>query len=397
MPEHIYISRVFGTGNYRHGASVIGGRKIFFDGCQFASNTGDILSCGMDIEPDTGLVAQDINITNCRFDSNSSGGLYVQNGLGTTSRIRVINCYATSNVGFGFDFANATDIQATNLYSRGNGSFGFFSLACSPMSLDNCTAVSNTTNGFWIVGGASVGLSNCRSVGNTSSGYLLTRDSSVATGQMVLSNCDADSNGNRGMYLSYATDVVITGGSITRSANDGLDISNSCNCTITGMEIAGNITSGDLNGDNVIIEGASHYNHLSVNTVRQSRRFFHGQATAGASTTITLPATCLADDDVYNGYTIRILSGTGNGQSKTITDFVGSTRVVTVNSSWSVTPDNTSVVEIANATRPRYGIRINSGCTGNKITDNDLYYAGGSAALSDAGASTVTTSANRES
>ena len=71
-----------------------------------------------------------------------------------------------------------------------------------------------------------------------------------------------------------------------------------------------------------------------------------GTAQAGSiGTTIKLAATASATDDIYNNMTVFISSGTGSGQIKTITDYVGSTKVATV-STWTTTPDNTSVYEV---------------------------------------------------
>jgi len=70
-----------------------------------------------------------------------------------------------------------------------------------------------------------------------------------------------------------------------------------------------------------------------------------GTAAAGGATSITLDGTASAVDDYYNGMTVEILSGTGAGQTKVITDYVGSTKVATV-STWSVNPDNTSVYSV---------------------------------------------------
>ena len=72
-----------------------------------------------------------------------------------------------------------------------------------------------------------------------------------------------------------------------------------------------------------------------------------GVAQIGTGTTITLPSTCSAVDDSYNGYTVYISAGTGSGQSRTIIDYVGGTKIATV-SNWSTSPDNTSVIYITN-------------------------------------------------
>jgi hypothetical protein len=70
-----------------------------------------------------------------------------------------------------------------------------------------------------------------------------------------------------------------------------------------------------------------------------------GKAQAGASTSITLASSASATNDIYNNYTITITSGTGAGQSKIITDYVGDTKVATV-STWTTNPDATSVYSI---------------------------------------------------
>jgi hypothetical protein len=73
-----------------------------------------------------------------------------------------------------------------------------------------------------------------------------------------------------------------------------------------------------------------------------------GTATAGASTTITLAGGASATDDIYNGAVITITGGTGAGQSRVITDYVGSTKVATVVSAWSVTPGVSSTYTVSN-------------------------------------------------
>lgn len=64
------------------------------------------------------------------------------------------------------------------------------------------------------------------------------------------------------------------------------------------------------------------------------------------ATTIKLSAGASAVDDFYNGTVIRIISGTGAGQSRKITDYVGATREATIDPmgpDWSPIPDNSSI------------------------------------------------------
>lgn len=67
-----------------------------------------------------------------------------------------------------------------------------------------------------------------------------------------------------------------------------------------------------------------------------------GTAQAGAATTITLASGASATDDFYNGITIELVRGTGVGQRRRITDYVGSTKVATVDLAWATNPSSSS-------------------------------------------------------
>lgn len=71
-----------------------------------------------------------------------------------------------------------------------------------------------------------------------------------------------------------------------------------------------------------------------------------GTAQSATSTTIVLASDAPAiDDALNNSYFVEIVSGTGAGASREITDYVGSTKTATV-AAWEVTPDNTSVYRV---------------------------------------------------
>jgi hypothetical protein len=67
-----------------------------------------------------------------------------------------------------------------------------------------------------------------------------------------------------------------------------------------------------------------------------------GNAQAGAASTITLASTELAFDDAFNAAVIEIVNGTGTGQQRTISDYVGSTKVAMVDAVWVTNPDSSS-------------------------------------------------------
>ena len=85
-----------------------------------------------------------------------------------------------------------------------------------------------------------------------------------------------------------------------------------------------------------------------------------GTAQAGSSTTITLKSASSSTDDYYNGLYITITGGTGAGQIRIIEDYVGSTKVATVDREWTVTPNNTSTYSITSFTTESVDQYINA-------------------------------------
>ena len=72
-----------------------------------------------------------------------------------------------------------------------------------------------------------------------------------------------------------------------------------------------------------------------------------GTAQAGSADTITLDGGASAVDDFYTSMAIRLTSGTGANQIRSIIKYVGSTKVATVSRAYTTTPDATSVFRIA--------------------------------------------------
>lgn len=67
-----------------------------------------------------------------------------------------------------------------------------------------------------------------------------------------------------------------------------------------------------------------------------------GTAAAGGASTITLDAGASGSDDAYNTMVVRLTGGTGSGQERVISDYVGATKVATVSVAWGTPPDATS-------------------------------------------------------
>ncbi len=71
-----------------------------------------------------------------------------------------------------------------------------------------------------------------------------------------------------------------------------------------------------------------------------------GTAAAGAGSTVTLRSGASATNDYYKDAVVNITGGTGAGQCRQITGYVGSSKVATVDSAWATNPDNTSTYQI---------------------------------------------------
>ncbi len=92
-----------------------------------------------------------------------------------------------------------------------------------------------------------------------------------------------------------------------------------------------------------------------------------GTATAGAASTITLAASASTTVNLYNGMFITLVSGTGAGQSRTITAYSAG-RVATVDSAWAVNPDNTTVYELRGHRTP--ALDANLAVAANAVNGN---------------------------
>lgn len=86
-----------------------------------------------------------------------------------------------------------------------------------------------------------------------------------------------------------------------------------------------------------------------------------GTAQAGStSTTIVLSALSSATNDFYNNMYVTITGGTGVGQVRLITDYVGATKVATVHTAWTTIPDATSTYSLSVFVSSNEGQYINA-------------------------------------
>jgi hypothetical protein len=149
-----------------------------------------------------------------------------------------------------------------------------------------------------------------------------------------------------------ATTVNITGnlsgsvGSVT--GNVGGNVTGNVGGNVTGTvgSVVGNV------GGNVTGSVASVLNTIITSGTIQS---------AGGNSAV-LANSASAVDNFYNNQSIIITGGTGAGQVRTIEDYIGATRAITITAPWVTTPDNTST----------YIVTISRNFTGTDIADTIL-------------------------
>jgi len=388
--NNVRFIRVKSSGAKRNGGSLIHGTNIEFVDCEFSSASGAAPQCGFDVEPDAGLSVNGVKFVRCLFFSNASHGLAINTTLATN--IEAVDCRAYSNTENGFNALFGGNVIYSGCIANNNTLEGFY-IACNNAQVTNCIAYSNSRDGFKPGGAKMATYTNCISHSNSVMGFDILWNNSYP-GSQVFNGCSSYLNGGKGVSFNGAAQATFNGGSVYKNSGDGVQFTNAQHCSAIGTYVAENAISADLTaGDNIVLENSSCYNSVLSNTVKMAMQFFGGTATAGSTTTVTLPAGRSTVTGFYVGNTLRITGGTGSGQSGTISAYDGSTGVATVSTTWGTAANSTSVILISGANRPRYGIRVNaSNCVSNHVINatNFITQSGGSGDFSDAGTSTVT-------
>lgn len=134
----------------------------------------------------------------------------------------------------------------------------------------------------------------------------------------------------------------VTGAVGSVTGNVGGNVTGSVGSVATGGIAAASFAAGAIDAA-AIAANAIDRATFAADTGLQSIRSNTAQSATG--TTIVLDASASAVDDFYNSCIIYITGGTGVGQARAISDYVGSTKTATV-STWATTPDNTSTFAI---------------------------------------------------
>jgi hypothetical protein len=167
---------------------------------------------------------------------------------------------------------------------------------------------------------------------DTLSGKVLLQDGAVTAAVVATDAIDDDA-------LSANAVTAIQSGLATAAAVNTVDDLLDTEMPALTAAVAALPTAAAI-ADAVLDEPLS--GHITAGTLGAALQTASGVAQAGAVGSITLAAGASATDSYYVGLTIVIISGTGAGQARTISAYVGATKVASVSSNWGTTPDTTS-------------------------------------------------------
>jgi hypothetical protein len=200
------------------------------------------------------------------------------------------------------------------------------------------------TSGFALVsagGGTITGISGgtINVTGIVNSGTL-SNAGTVTVGTLALTNASTLSNLTVGT-ASNVTNRVTTGGGTIDLANAVGTLAASQSFNNVGQTTA---TPADVTKYNGTATkwGSNAPGDLHTGTAQGS----------GDPSEIILAAGASATNDLYLGNVISIISGTGAGQSRVISDYTGSSKVAAVGRAWVTQPDNTSVYAVRSDISP---------------------------------------------
>jgi len=295
------------------------------------ANATQILGTAISTPATAGIL--DVNVKNINnvvaATPGASGGILIS-GLnsGTTTLAALTITGATTHTGNVSMAAGLNITQSSSntsaLVITGNGTgHGAIITGGSGATGDGVRMVSAATNGSGLVLTAT-GTGKDLKTTNTSTDIVLAKTTNI-TG-----------------FNDIAATAVVSSGAITTSGGAVSTVTTVTN--LTNAPTVGDFTATMKASITTAVWDAARTSYVVANSFgRALQASRDGTAQAGAGTTITLDASANANNDFYNNCLVEIIGGTGIGQSRFITDYVGSTKVATVNSSWVTNPDNTSV------------------------------------------------------
>lgn len=164
-------------------------------------------------------------------------------------------------------------------------------------------------------------------------------------------------------------DLQVDGSSLTGGfvdLSDPLGVGSGFSAQFVGSEVSYDAASGgttyeidstnntiELQVDGILIQGianAGAAQNLSdyVEAINRASFGEFSAATAGGAATITLAASASDQDDYYVGWTVKVTSGAAAGDTRTVSDYDGDTKVATVSVAFTAAPGAADTYQIFN-------------------------------------------------
>jgi hypothetical protein len=161
-------------------------------------------------------------------------------------------------------------------------------------------------------------------------------------------------------YVGNNTTQITAGITLTTDFDGVVGLNNlrvvfsSANGFAIATDVSFVITTGTVNSVSVVGEEALSVSienrPLGLNAIKADsfsantglKPDFEGTATAGATQSITFPASASSVTDFFKRHMIKVYEGTGAGQVAIILSYNGTTKIAQVDFPWAVIPDSTS-------------------------------------------------------
>lgn len=339
------------------------------------SITNNDPSAGIDVEPNAGDGVVDLEIGGNLFAFNKTGA-YIQkaNGL-CINEVNIHDNYFLSNTLNGLTIVNNTNTAVSGNHAHGNGANGIYLEGVKGATLTANMTRTNGQAGVIVIFGTNTTVNGGISTDNGTSGIQITSGSGAIIGGSY------STNRNRGINMQECHGVLVVGNTANGNYEEGIRLFKTEECLIEGNIVSGNGQQGDDNIDGIMAESWSSRNFITGNKVRKSVIFGRGVPQAGSGTSATLSTNASEINDFYNGSVFRITAGAGAPASNVILDYVGATKVATLQVAWTTPPDGTTVYEISSTNRTRRPINIGVTCEYNRVVNNDTQFGGQSSSV----------------
>lgn len=183
--KKVTIDNVICDNNRRQGMSITYANAVLLKNSEFKNTNGKLPQYGIDIEPNAGEYALDIEIQNCKTYGNAGGGLQVYGVSGNQNGLKVDNLQSYNNA-LGLNLIKGTNITFTNSNIRNNTAYGVeLTKDNRDITFDKCDFKENLYMGVALV----------------ASGQVLGTEKIYFTRCSFKNNSTADVNGRDGIRI----------------------------------------------------------------------------------------------------------------------------------------------------------------------------------------------------